>query len=122
MIVVVLNIRNANLDQSLLQDRNHRCSDLTLYMEASNRLIWFPSAIADVTHLRKALTEGEIDVEIIVVPCDSLARFLTDRGSSMSTAKTQVHEARAEDHPLIKMALRHDGSGPPLAKQAKRKL
>jgi hypothetical protein len=77
--------------------------------------------IIDISHLRKALMEGRIDVGIIVVPSDRLGRFLTDRGPSFSDAKRHVQEARAEDFPLILIALEHDGSGPPLPKQAKRK-
>ena len=77
--------------------------------------------IIDISHLRKALTEGRIDVGIIVVPSDQLSRFLTDRGPSISDAKRHVHEARAEDFPLILIAVEHDGVGPPLAKQAKKK-
>lgn len=76
--------------------------------------------VIDIIHLRKALTLGEIDVGVIVVPNDRLADFLTDRGPSISDAKRHVHEARAEDFPLLLIALEHDGPGPPLAKQQKR--
>jgi hypothetical protein len=74
----------------------------------------------DLIHLRKAIVQGHIDVGILVVPDDRLGVFLTDRGPKMADAKRHVMEARAEDLPLIIMALRHDGPGPPLAKQAKR--
>lgn len=77
--------------------------------------------IIDISHLRNALTQGKIDVGVIVVPSDRLSRFLTDRGPSLSDAKRHVHEARAEDFPLILIAVEHDGPGPPLPKQAKRK-
>lgn len=76
--------------------------------------------IIDVVHLREALTQGKIDVGIIIVPSDHLSYFLTDRGPSISDAKRHVHEARAEDFPLLLIALEHDGPGPPLAKQKKR--
>jgi hypothetical protein len=76
--------------------------------------------IIDVAHLRRAIAGGKIDVGVIVAPTDRLALFLTDRGPSISAAKRHVHEARADDQPLILMAVEHDGAGPPLAKQKKR--
>jgi hypothetical protein len=75
----------------------------------------------DIHHLRKAIIGGGIDVGILVVPNDHLAVFLTDRGPRISDAKRHVEEARAQDLPLILIALRHDGPGPALAKQAKRR-
>lgn len=74
----------------------------------------------DIHHLRRAINAGEIDVGVLIVPDDTLAVFLTDRGPKMSDAKRHVDEARAQDLPLVLLALRHDGPGPPLAKQAKR--
>ncbi|MBI5746544.1 MAG: hypothetical protein HZA13_06055, partial [Nitrospirae bacterium] len=76
--------------------------------------------IIDIVHLREALTQGKIDVGIVIVPSDRLSYFLTDRGPSISDAKRHVHEARAEDFPLLLIALEHDGPGPSLAKQKKR--
>jgi hypothetical protein len=76
--------------------------------------------VIDIIHLRKAITQGRIDVGVLVVPSDRLGNFLTDRGPSMSDAKRHVLEARAEDLPLILIALEHDGPGPPLAKQEKK--
>lgn len=38
----------------------------------------------------------------------------------MSDAKRHMREARAEDLPLVLIALEHDGPGPALKKQAKR--
>ncbi len=76
--------------------------------------------VVDLIHLRKAIRRGLIDVGLLVVPCDELAVFMTDRGPSMADAKRHVEEARVEDLPLILIAIRHDGAGPLLAKQAKR--
>ena len=75
----------------------------------------------DIHHLRKAIVGGGIDVGVLVVPDDHLGVFLTDHGPRASDAKRHVEEARAHDLPLILIALRHDGPGPPLAKQAKRR-
>lgn len=76
--------------------------------------------VVDLIHLRKALTQGTIDVAILIVPSDRLGVFLTDRGPKMADAKRHIHEARADDLSLIVIALEHDGPGPPLAKQPKR--
>lgn len=76
--------------------------------------------VVDLIHLRKALTDGKIDVAVLVVPSDRLGVFLTDRGPKMADAKRHVREARADDLPLLLVAVEHDGPGAALAKQAKR--
>ncbi len=76
--------------------------------------------VIDVIHLRKALTEGKIDIAVLVVPSDRLGVFLTDRGPKMADARRHIREARADDLPMLVIALEHDGPGPPLAKQPKR--
>ncbi|HET8775276.1 MAG TPA: hypothetical protein VFP80_15865 [Thermoanaerobaculia bacterium] len=75
--------------------------------------------VMDICHLRDALTDGVIDIGILVVPDDTLARYLTDRGPRFSDAVRHVRAARAEDFPLLLLGLRHDGRGEPLAKQFK---
>ena len=75
--------------------------------------------IRDVIHLRDSLEEGRIDVGIIVVPSDRLGPYLTDRTPRMRDAVRTVREARAENLPLLLMAIEHDGPGPPLPKQKK---
>jgi len=75
--------------------------------------------VMDICHLRDALTDGVIDVGILVVPDDTLARYLTDRGPRFSDAVRHVRAARAEDFPLLLLGLHHDGPGEPLAKQFK---
>jgi hypothetical protein len=79
-----------------------------------------PKCVMDIVHLRRAIEAGMIDVGILVVPSDKLSNFLTDRAPCMSDAKRHVGHAKAEDLPLILMALEHDGAGPALAKQKKR--
>lgn len=76
--------------------------------------------VMDVIHLRKAITDGKIDIAVLVVPSDRRGAFLTDRGPTMADARRHVREARADDLPLLLIALEHDGPGPALAKQAKR--
>ncbi len=91
------------------------CLGVEIQMSARSDLL-----VIDVIHLRRALENGQIDVGVLVVPSDRLGVFLTDRGPRMSDAKRHVREARAEDLPLVLIALEHDGPGPSLAKQAKR--
>jgi len=75
--------------------------------------------VMDICHLRDALTDGAIDVGILVVPDDTLAKYLTDRGPRFSDAIRHVRAARAEDFPLLILGVRHDGPGEALAKQFK---
>jgi len=91
------------------------CVGVEIQFSARSDLI-----VIDVIHLRKAITDGKIDVAVLVVPSDRLGVFLTDRGPSMADARRHVREARADDLPLLLIALEHDGPGPALAKQAKR--
>jgi hypothetical protein len=91
------------------------CIGVEIQFSARSDLI-----VIDIIHLRKAVTEGWIDAGILVVPSDRLSGFLTDRGPSMSDAKRHVLAAKAEDLPLLVIALEHDGPGPPLPKQEKK--
>jgi hypothetical protein len=91
------------------------CLGVEVQMSGRSDLI-----VIDVIHLRKAINEGEIDVGVIVVPSDRLGVFLTDRGPKMADAKRHVEAARAEDLPLILIAIEHDGAGSALPKQHKK--
>src|SRR5580658_4828899 len=74
----------------------------------------------DMIHLHAAFRDGRIDVGIVIVPCDKLGRFLTDRGPCMSDAKRHASAARLEDSSLALFGIEHDGAGPALAQQAKK--
>jgi hypothetical protein len=76
--------------------------------------------VVDMIHLAAAFRDGRLDIGVVVVPSDRLSRFLTDRGPCISDAKKHAKAARLEDSPLVLFAIEHDGSGEPLAKQAKR--
>ena len=76
--------------------------------------------IVDVAHLRDEIIEGSIDVGVMVVPSDRLGKFLTDRGPKFADATRAIERARAQDLPLIVLALEHDGPGPALAKRRTR--
>ena len=93
------------------------CVGVEIQMSARSDLL-----VMDICHLRDALTDGVIDIGVLVVPDDTLARYLTDRGPRFSDAVRHVRAARAEDFPLLLFGLHHDGPGEPLAKQKKRKM
>jgi hypothetical protein len=76
--------------------------------------------IVDVQHLRDEITEGRLDVGVIVVPSNKLAYFLTDRVARYTDAVKAVERARASDLPLAVIALEHDGPGPALLKRQTR--
>jgi hypothetical protein len=76
--------------------------------------------VVDMIHLNAAFREGRIDVGMLLVPSDTLGKYLTDRGPKMADAKRHVEVARLRDSPLVLFAIEHDGPGPPLPKQRKR--
>lgn len=69
----------------------------------------------DVMHLKEDLVKGVIDVGLIIVPDDTLSRFLTDRTPNFATAVKHV-DHRASDLPIIIIAFHHDGVGDALVK------
>jgi Restriction endonuclease BglII len=75
--------------------------------------------VMDIVHLRREIISGDIDVGVLVVPSDRLGGFLTDRAPRFSDAVRHVAQARADDMPLLIMAVEHDGPGEALAKQPK---
>jgi hypothetical protein len=111
------NVAAGDIDWTRCQTINGTkvCVGVEIQMSARSDLL-----VIDVMHLRGALERGEIDVGILVVPSDRLGVFLTDRGPRMADAKKHVRAARADDLPILLIAIEHDGAGPALAKQAKR--
>jgi hypothetical protein len=73
----------------------------------------------DVYHLLDALQKGTIDIAVLVVPDDTLGKYLTDRGPKFSDASRHVERASGDKFPFRILAIRHDGPGEPLAKQFK---
>ena len=69
----------------------------------------------DVLHLQAELEAGELDIGIIIVPDDTLSRFLTDRTPNLRTAIRHV-EPKASTMAVQVMAFRHDGVGPAIPK------
>jgi len=69
----------------------------------------------DIMHLKEKLFEGFIDAGIIIVPDNTLSRWLTDRTPNLATAVKHI-EDRARDLPIRVIAFRHIGPGPALDK------
>jgi len=91
------------------------CVGVEIQVSARSDLI-----AVDIIHLREQLAKGAIDVAIIVVPSDSTAPYLTDRGPSMSDARRHIEAARATDEPFYLIGVSHGGPGQALPKQARR--
>ena len=69
----------------------------------------------DLLHLQAELRGGALDAGVIVVPDDTLAKYLTDRSPDLST--TIRHVERIAPSPALQVvAIRHDGEGPALPK------
>ena len=69
----------------------------------------------DIMHLKEDITNGTIDIGVIVVPDDRLSKFLTDRTPNLATALKHIQN-RARDLPIRVIAFSQDGVGDPLPK------
>lgn len=75
--------------------------------------------IRDIVHIRNNLQDGVIEVGVIVVPNDTLHKYLPDRTPSLKDAikYIEVEFKEAQNFPIVIMAIEHDGPGPALKKQ-----
>lgn len=64
--------------------------------------------LVDLQHLRDDITEGRIDIGVLVVPSDKLSDFLSKRVARHSDAVKAVNRATASYLPLAVLALEHD--------------
>jgi hypothetical protein len=71
----------------------------------------------DIVHFQKQLRKGSVDLCILILPSDALARYLPSRAPHISAGIRIVEEMRADDLPMLFLAIEHDGSGPALAKK-----
>ncbi|HET6383638.1 MAG TPA: hypothetical protein VFJ58_09625 [Armatimonadota bacterium] len=93
------------------------CVGVEIQVSARSDLI-----VMDVIHLRKAIVDGMIDFGVMVVPSAAMSVFLIDRAPSISDAKRHVLAARADDLPLLVLALEHDGPAPEALPKRRRKV
>ena len=91
---------------------NERGSQIGVEVQVSGRS---DLLAVDLLHLRAELNAGKMDVGVIVVPDDTLSRFLTDRTPNLRTAIRHIKD-RAADTAIQIIAFRHDGPGPALPK------
>jgi hypothetical protein len=105
---------SADWTKSKIVNGTTLCLEVEIQVSARSDLL-----IRDVIHLRDSLEAGRIDVGIIVVPSDTLGPFLTDRTPRLRDATRTIKEARAENLPILLIAVEHDGPGPALPKQRK---
>lgn len=91
---------------------NERGSKIGVEVQVSGRS---DLLAVDVLHLRAELNAGQMDVGVIVVPDDTLSRFLTDRTPNLQTAIRHIQDHAADTAVQI-IAFRHDGPGPALQK------
>lgn len=91
---------------------NERGSQIGVEVQVSGRS---DLLAVDLLHLRAELNAGTMDVGVIVVPDDTLSRFLTDRTPNLRTAIRHIQD-RAADTAIQIIAFRHDGPGPALPK------
>jgi hypothetical protein len=73
----------------------------------------------DLIHLKDWL-ECKLDIGVLVVPNDTLGRYLTDRTPRLSDAKRHIKITHAQELPMVLLAIEHDGPGPALPKQIKK--
>ena len=77
--------------------------------------------VVDIMHLRDAIESGAIDIGVIVVPSDAMARFLTDRAPTFRETILAVEERTRSTHlPIVILAVEHDGPGSALPKRKRR--
>ena len=67
-------------------------------------------------HLKAELDAGELDAGIIIVPDDTLSRFLTDRTPNTLARLLDTYRCSAPDIAVQVLAFSHDGTGPALPK------
>ena len=70
----------------------------------------------DIVHFQKQLRQGSVDLYVLILPSDALAKYLPDRAPHFNAGLRIVDEMRADDLPMLFIAIEHDGSGPALTK------
>lgn len=63
----------------------------------------------DIVHFQKQMREGHIDVCVEILPSDALSPYLTDRTPRFSDGARVIKEMRADDLPVVLIAVEHDG-------------
>ncbi len=79
--------------------------------------------IRDIVHLRNSLQDGDIDVGMIVVPDKILPTYFGSRFPTYRETKKyiEVEFKEAQTFPIVLIAVEHDGAGPELPKQKRKR-
>lgn len=79
--------------------------------------------VRDIVHLRNSLQSGEIDVGVIVVPDKHLPTFTGSRSPTLRETIKYIEEEfkEAMTFPIAVIAVEHDGPGPALKKQERKR-
>lgn len=77
-------------------------------------------AIVDILDLRREIDSGDVDVGVLVVVSDRLARYLRRGGAGLSDSLRAAQRCDCAGLPLVVLALEHDGAGPALQKKRPR--
>src|SRR5437667_1108528 len=94
-------------------DGTRVCVGVEVQMSARSDLIF-----RDIVHFQKQMREGQIDVCVEILPSDALSPYLTDRTPRYSDGVRVIKEMRADDLPVVLMAIEHDSfSDQPLGKR-----
>ena len=76
----------------------------------------------DIVHFQKQMREGQIDVCVEILPSDDLSPYMTDRTPRYSDGVRVIREMRADDLPVVLVAIEHDGfTNLPLGKKTTNK-
>jgi hypothetical protein len=80
------------------------CVGVEIQMSARSDLIF-----RDIVHFQKQMREGQIDVCVEVLPSDAMSPYLTDRTPRFSDGVRVIKEMRADDLPIVFIAIEHNG-------------
>ncbi len=88
------------------------CLGVEIQVSARSELLY-----KDILHLRTRISQGDINLGIIVVPSDKMQSYLPDRTPSISFAKKVMRETDADRLPILLIEIDHGGPGPALKKK-----
>ena len=90
----------------IIREESKVCIGVEVQVSARSDLV-----AVDLLHFNKSLREGDIDLGVLIVPSDRLAKFLPDRCPSVSEAERMLDMFDANRIPLVFWGIEHDGPG-----------
>jgi hypothetical protein len=89
------------------------CIGATIRVSGRSDLI-----VADLHRLCCVIRAGRVDAGVVIVPSDRLASFLRGGRPKLSETLTAIEYSDSHGIPLLVVAVEHDGTGPPLRRNA----